>query len=85
MGSVSADTISASNSSYYLIWNGWGVGQSVLKYKTSDNEKTFKVVNSFNDISYTIGDKFTVTLGVGYAGKGKGTLLLVVKSIILKI
>ncbi len=74
MGSVSADTISASNSSYYLIWNGWGVGQSVLKYKTSDNEKTFKVVNSFNDISYTIGDKFTITLGVGYAGKGKGTL-----------
>ena len=35
LGSISSGTTTVTNTSTYLLWNSWGIGQSVLKYKSS--------------------------------------------------
>jgi len=63
-----------SNTSTSLIWNSWGIGQSVLKYKTSKSDTSYDLSNTSTDLSYTFGDEWTLTLGLGSVSGGKGTL-----------
>ena len=73
-GSISSGTTTVSNTSTSLIWNSWGIGQSVLKYKTSKSDTSYDVSNTSTDLSYTFGDEWTLTLGLGSVSGGKGTI-----------
>ena len=73
-GSISSGTTTVSNTSTSLIWNSWGIGQSVLKYKTSMSDTSYDVSNTSTDLSYTFGDEWTLTLGLGSVSGGKGTI-----------
>ena len=73
-GSISSGTTTVSNTSTSLIWNSWGIGQSVLKYKTSMSNTSYVLSNTSTDLSYTFGDEWTLTLGLGSVSDGKGTI-----------
>ena len=74
-GTYTTDTQEAVSSISSIIWDGVGIGQSVLKYKTSHSEKTVDLENTMIDLSYTFGDEYTLTLGSSavYSGKFIGT------------
>ena len=71
-GSISSGTTTVSNTSTSLIWNSWGIGQSVLKYKTSKSNTSYDLSNTSTDLSYTFGDEWTLTLGLGSVSGGEG-------------
>ena len=73
-GSISSGMTTVSNTSTSLIWNSWGIGQSVLKYKTSMSNTSYDLSNTSTDLSYTFGDEWTLTLGLGSVSDGKGTI-----------
>jgi len=74
-GTYTSETQEAVSSISSIIWDGVGIGQSVLKYKTSHSEKTVDLENTMIDLSYTFGDEYTLTLGNSavYSGKFIGT------------
>ena len=73
-GSISSGTTTVSNTSTSLIWNSWGIGQSLLKYKNPKTTTSYDLSNTSTDLSYTFGDEWTLTLGVGTVTDGKGTI-----------
>jgi len=74
-GTYTSDTQEAVSSISSIIWDGVGIGRSVLKYKTSHSEKSVDIENTMIDLSYTFGDEYTLTLGSStvYSGKFIGT------------
>ena len=74
-GTYTSDSQEAVSSISSIIWDGVGIGQSVLKYKNSRSEKSFYSENTMIDLSYTFGDEYTLTLGNSavYSGKFIGT------------
>ena len=74
-GTYTTDSQEAVSSISSIIWDGVGIGQSVLKYKTSHSEKSVDLENTMIDLSYTFGDEYTFTLGSStvYSGKFIGT------------
>ena len=74
-GTYTSDSQEAVSSISSIIWDGVGIGQSVLKYKTTHSEKSVDIENTMIDLSYTFGDEYTLTLGSStvYSGKFIGT------------
>ena len=74
-GTYTSDSQEAVSSISSIIWDGVGIGQSVLKYKTTHSEKSVDLENTMIDLSYTFGDEYTLTLGNSavYSGKFIGT------------
>ena len=74
-GTYTSDSQEAVSSISSIIWDGVGIGRSVLKYKTSHSEKSVDIENTMIDLSYTFGDEYTFTLGSSavYSGKFIGT------------
>jgi len=74
-GTYTTDTQEVVSSISSIIWDGVGIGQSVLKYKTTHSEKSVDIENTMIDLSYTFGDEYTLTLGSStvYSGKFIGT------------
>ena len=74
-GTYTSDSQEAVSSISSIIWDGVGIGQSVLKYNKSRSEKSFSSENTMIDLSYTFGDEYTLTLGNSavYSGKFIGT------------
>ena len=74
-GTYTTDSQEVVSSISSIIWDGVGIGQSVLKYKTSHSEKSVDLENTMIDLSYTFGDEYTLTLGSStvYSGKFIGT------------
>ena len=74
-GTYTTDSQEAVSSISSIIWDGVGIGQSVLKYKTTHSEKSVDIENTMIDLSYTFGDEYTLTLGNSavYSGKFIGT------------
>ena len=74
-GTYTSDSQEAVSSISSIIWDGVGIGQSVLKYKTIHSEKSVDIENTMIDLSYTFGDEYTLTLGNSavYSGKFIGT------------
>ena len=74
-GTYTSDSQEAVSSISSIIWDGIGIGQSVLKYKTTHSEKSVDIENTMIDLSYTFGDEYTFTLGNSavYSGKFIGT------------
>ena len=72
-GTAKGQTLTLSNTSIRFLWGSWGIGQTTLKFEKSKLGKEFSILNSYNDISYTIGDQISFTIGTGILGFGKGT------------
>ena len=73
-GSQSKDSLSVKTTSNTLIWNSWGIGQTSEKFMNTKSGYTFDMQTQFVDLSYTLGETRTTTLGVGIpSGTGKIT------------
>jgi len=73
-GSVKSESISVSNTAVSLHWNAWGLGQSDFSYTETKSGKTYALTSKTNDLSYTFGSSWTLTLGAGIAASGLGTI-----------
>ena len=63
----------------YLIWNNFGIGQTEMVYYynnyDSENSLRFDLRNTTNDLSYTFGEDYNLTLGLGAISNGKGNIV----------
>ena len=73
-GTYTSDSQEVTSSTGTIIWNRWGIGQSVFKLKTSISGDTYDIENTLIEISYTLGDEFTLTLGGRSVSSGKLTI-----------
>ena len=73
-GTSNSDSQEATRSTSSIIWNGWGIGQSVFKYKPVISGYTIDLENTSIDLSYTFGDEYTLTLGSSSVSNGKLTI-----------
>ena len=73
-GTFNSDSQEATRSTSSIIWNGWGIGQSVFKYKAGISGYTIDLENTSIDLSYTFGEKYTLTLGSSAVYSGKLTI-----------
>ena len=73
-GSQSKDSLSVKTTSNTIIWNSWGISQTSEKFLNTKSGYTFDMQTQFVDLSYTLGETWTTTLGVGIpSGTGKIT------------
>ena len=73
-GSQSKDSLSVKTTSNNIIWNSWGIGHTSEKFLNTKSGYTFDMQTQFVDLSYTLGESWTTTLGVGIpSGTGKIT------------
>ena len=73
-GEHSKDSLSVKTTSNTIIWNSWGIGQTSEKFLNTNSGYTFDTQTQFVDLSYTLGESWTTTLGVGIpSGTGKIT------------
>ena len=73
-GTYTEDSQEAASSTGTIIWNRWGIGQSVLIFKTIISGDAYDIENTLIEISYTLGDEFTLSLGVRSVSSGKLTI-----------
>jgi hypothetical protein len=73
-GTFNSDSQEATRSTSSIIWDGLGIGQSVLKYKAGISGDTIDLENTSIDLSYTFGDEYTLTLGSSAISSGKLTV-----------
>jgi len=73
-GTYTEDSQEATSSTYSIIWDGVGIGQTVFTYKTSISGTTVDLENTSMDFSYTYGDETTLTIGSSsvYSGEING-------------
>jgi len=73
-GTYTEDSQEATSSTYSIIWDGVGIGQTVFTYKTSISGTTVDLENTSMDFSYTYGDETTLTIGSSsvYSGELSG-------------
>jgi len=77
LGSVSSGDTKVTNTSFYIIWKEYGLGTTQMSYKTkSSSNNDYEMTNSTTDISYTYGEEWTVTVGLGNVSGGNGTIIL---------
>ena len=72
-GPINSDS-QATRSTSTIIWDRFGIGQSVFKFKTSISGDTYDLENTSIDLSYTFGDEYTFTLGSSAVYSGKLTI-----------
>jgi hypothetical protein len=74
-GTYTSDTQESSISTSSIIWDGVGIGQSIIKYEAEVTDLLVDVENTMIDLSYTFGDEYTFTLGISsvYSGELIGT------------
>ena len=73
-GSQSKDSLSVKTTSNTIIWNSWGIGQTSENFLNTNSGYNFDMQTQFVDLSYTLGESWTTTLGVGIpSGTGKIT------------
>ena len=73
-GTFNSDSQEATRSTSSIILYGWGIGQSVFKYKAGISGYTIDLKNTSIDLSYTFGDEYTLTLGSSAVYSGKLTI-----------
>mgnify|MGYP001264261054 CR=1 FL=1 len=64
-GSQSSDSLSVNTTSSYLILNNLGIGQTTEKFLKTKSGYTIDLQTQFIDFSYTTGETWTLTLGLG--------------------
>jgi hypothetical protein len=73
-GTYNSNLLEAANSTYSIIWEGFGIGQSVFKKKGIISGDTYDIENKSIDLSYTFGNDYTLTLGGKSVSSGKLTV-----------
>ena len=73
-GTSTSDLLEAASSTYSIIWEGFGIGQSVFKKKGIISGVTYDIENKSIDLSYTFGHDYTLTLGGKSVSSGKLTV-----------
>jgi hypothetical protein len=73
-GTYNSNLKEAANSTYSIIWEGFGIGQSVFKKKGIISGDTYDIENKSIDLSYTFGNDYTLTLGGKSVSSGKLTV-----------
>ena len=73
-GTYTSDLLEAASSTYSIIWEGFGIGQSVFKKKGIISGDTYDIENKSIDLSYTFGHDYTLTLGSKSVSSGKLTV-----------
>ena len=74
-GTSTSDLLEAASSTYSIIWEGFGVSQSVFKKKGIISGDTYDIENKSIDLSYTFGHDYTLTLGGKSVSSGTLTLI----------
>ena len=54
---------------YHVIWHGFGIGSSQVDMDAINNGYNDKILLKYDDISYTFGQRLSLTLGVGNLSK----------------
>ena len=72
-GPINSDS-QATRSTSTIIWDRFGIGQSVFIFKTIISGDTYDLENTSIDLSYTFGDEYTFTLGSSAVYSGKLTI-----------
>ena len=68
---------SSSSASVSVIWKEYGLGFNQLSFKsTASPNSVYEMENTTLDLSYTFGDKWTATAGLGYVFRGKGEITI---------
>jgi len=70
-GTYTSDSQEAASSTSSIIWDGVGIGQTVIKRKMSISGLTVELENTSMDFSYTYGDEYTLTLGSNSVSSGE--------------
>ena len=70
-GTYTSDSQEAASSTSSIIWDGVGIGQTVIKRKMSISGITVELENTSMDFSYTYGDEYTLTLGSSSVSSGE--------------
>jgi hypothetical protein len=73
-GTSTSDLLEAASSTYSIIWEGFGIGQSVFKKKGIISGDTYDIENKSIDLSYTFCHDYTLTLGGKSVSSGKLTV-----------
>jgi hypothetical protein len=73
-GTYTSNLLEAANSTYSIIWEGFGIGQSVFKKKGIISGDTYDIENKSIELSYTFGHEYTLTLGGTSVSSGKLTV-----------
>ncbi len=71
-GTISGSRSSAEIMSQNVIYDGFGIGETKLKFKTNSSQYpiTYESETSTRDFSYTFGEDWSLTLGVSLAYSG---------------
>ena len=78
LGILSGET-SSSSASVSVIWKEYGLGFNQMSFKsTASTNSVYEMENTTLDLSYTytFGDKWTATAGLGYVFGGKGEITI---------
>jgi len=68
---------SSSSASVSVIWEGYGLGFNQMSFKsTASPNSVYEMENTTLDLSYTFGDEWTATAGLGYVFGGKGEITI---------
>ena len=70
-GTYTSDSQEAASSTSSIIWDGVGIGQTVIKRKLSISGIRGELENTSMDFSYTYGDEYTLTLGSSSVSSGE--------------
>ena len=74
--SSSAEMSTSGHSGNFVFANGIGLGYSTAMTNGNLEEISYKFKNSSLDLSYTIGQSFSFTLGTGKMINGRGEIIL---------
>jgi hypothetical protein len=76
LGKLSGET-SSSSASVLVIWKEYGLGFNQMSFKsTASTNSVYEMENTTLDLSYTFGDKWTATAGLGYVFGGEGEITI---------
>ena len=74
-GEISSETAQQKDASFALHWKKWGIGQTRSEYAIKGNyEIQYQAVTNTNDLLYTFGSNWTLTLGISTIQSGKAKI-----------
>jgi len=77
LGSVSSGETKVGSNTFQVIWKEYGIGMNQMTYKTkSSANNDYSMSNSTMDLSYTYGEDWTITGGIGFVTGGSGEITL---------
>ena len=74
-GEISSETAHQKDASFALHWKKWGIGQTRSEYAIKGNyEIQYEAVTNTNDLLYTFGSNWTLTLGISTIQSGEAKI-----------